>query len=276
MFGKKKKTEKVTKEIKLGLALGGGGARGFAHIGALDAFMQAGIRFDMVAGTSAGAFAGAAYCAGMSIQDIMKIVDDMEEKDIRPGLSFVPRDMAAVEAYIEQKLGRLEFSMLKTPLYVVAVDLISARQVVISEGSVARAVCASCAIPGIFKPVIHNGRHLVDGGLLNTIPTDVLMARGAAKTVAVDVNSTRGNGTSSLRTLDVLAASVRIMGTMAAAAGKISCDVLISLDLQKYSAHRKEGYREMIEIGRAAARERLDAIRCLRHLPVPASVSTKA
>lgn len=264
MFGRKKKTEKKTDDIKLGLALGGGGARGFAHIGALDAFMQAGIKFDMVAGTSAGALAGAAYCAGLPIQDIMKIVDDMDTKNIRPGLSFVPRDMAPVEAYIEQKLGKLEFSMLKIPLFVVAVDLITARQVVLSEGSVARAVCASCAVPGIFKPVIHNGKHLVDGGLLNTIPTDVLLSRGAAKTVAVDVNSTRGNGTASLRTLDVLAASVRIMGTMAAATGKISCDVLISLDLQKYSAHKKEGYKEMIEIGRAAAREKLDAIRAIR------------
>jgi len=141
--------------MKIGLALSGGAARGIAHIGVLQYLEERNIKPCCIAGTSAGSIVGAYYCSGRSISEIKSIVSEMSWKDLfkltipRKGLIKISRFLAM----LEEQLGDTTFDQLKIPLIVNAVDLISGEEVLFTEGSVARAVAASCAIPGIFTPI---------------------------------------------------------------------------------------------------------------------------
>lgn len=251
---------KKTKKPILGLALGGGATRGFAHIGAIKAFEEHKIKFDYVAGTSAGAIAGALYCAGGNSQDLINIAHALEPKSLKSTFSLPPIDTSKLENILKEHIGDITFENLKIPFIAVAVDLKSGSQVYLKNGSVAKAVSASCAIPFFFRPVIIDNMHLVDGGLLNSIPSDVPKVMGADKVVAIDVNSSRGYGTDSLKILEVIGATIRIMSSVNAMMGKGRADVLISPDLKKFKATSKEGYEEMIQIGYSAAKASINQI----------------
>ncbi|HEY8444191.1 MAG TPA: patatin-like phospholipase family protein [Clostridia bacterium] len=251
---------KRSQPISLGLALGGGAARGFAHVGAIKAFEEHKIKFDYVAGTSAGSIVGALYCAGANSQDLINIAHELDPRSIRSALSLPPIDTARLENILKKYLGDMTFQELKIPFIAVAVDLKEASQVLLQQGSVAKAVSASCAVPFFFRPVIMNNMHLVDGGLLNSVPCDVARVMGADRVVAVDVNSGRGYGTDSLKLLDIIGATIRIMSSVNSMIGKRHTDVLIEPDLRKFKPTSKEGYMEMIEIGYNAAKKSINEI----------------
>lgn len=251
---------KKNKKPILGLALGGGATKGFAHIGAIKAFEEHNIKFDYVAGTSAGAIAGALYCAGATSQDLSNIAQALDPKALRSALSIPPIDTAKLENILKAHIGDITFENLKIPFIAVAVDLKEGTQVYLKSGNVAKAVSASCAVPFFFRPVVIGNMHLVDGGLLNSIPSDVPKVMGADKVVAVDVNSARGYGTDSLRILEVIGATIRIMSSVNSMMGKAHADVLIMPDLKKFKATSKEGYQEMIELGYQAAKASIDQI----------------
>jgi len=251
---------KKRKKNSLGLALGGGAAKGFAHIGAIKAFEEHNIKFDYVAGTSAGAIVGAMYCAGANSQDLVNIAHEIDPRSIRRVLSLPPIDTSRLENILKKYLGDITFQDLKTPFIAVAVDLKEGAQVLLQNGVVAKAVSASCAIPFFFRPVIIDNMHLVDGGLLNTIPSDVAKVMGADKVIAVDVNSARGQGADSLRILDVIGATIRIMGSVNAVIGKRFADVLIEPGLKNFKATSKEGYEDMIDLGYKAAKKSINDI----------------
>ncbi|MGD2251572.1 MAG: patatin-like phospholipase family protein [Anaerolineales bacterium] len=177
----------------LGLTLGGGGARGLAHIGVLKVFEREGIPVDFLAGTSMGGIIAAAYAAGLTADDlreeaatITRFINMIRLMD--PGL---PRNGILrgkrLHRYIERRLGPLSFRQLKCPLALIAVDLNSRREVVLREGSLATAVRATIAVPGLFTPVESGGCRMVDGGLLNNLPVDAARALGADVVVAVDI-----------------------------------------------------------------------------------------
>ncbi len=179
---------------KVGLVLGGGAARGLAHIGVLDRLHRARIPIDVIAGTSAGAVAGALYAAGITpagMRDIVlyklkwqhfvSLVDVALPKSGLIGGKKLSRALGEVFG------GELEFKDLGIPFACVAVDIDSGEEVVMREGLVREAVRASISIPGIFVPARREGRYLVDGGILNHLPVDVARSMGADFVIAVNV-----------------------------------------------------------------------------------------
>lgn len=178
----------------LGLALSGGNVRGVAHIGVLTALEEAGIRPDLVAGTSAGSLVGAFYCAGWDSARLLEEVKNFSWREVaRPRLpnAMGLLDSEMIEEWVVRRLGNIRIEDLEIPFAAVATDLVTGRRVVLREGPLAPAVRASCAIPGIFSPYITpEGRILVDGGVVDNLPVQVAREMGAEAVLAVNVSST--------------------------------------------------------------------------------------
>ncbi len=179
---------------RIGLALGSGAARGWAHLGVLRALSEAGINIDLVAGTSMGALVGAVFSAGR-IEDLKEAALEMDWKkvvelvDLRlPRSGFV--DGVKIEEFVRQHVKGISFADLKIPFAAVATDLYAAEQLVMDRGDLIEAVRASISMPGIFTPVEREGRLLVDGGLVNPVPVSVVRDMGADRVIAVDLNYT--------------------------------------------------------------------------------------
>lgn len=177
----------------LGLALSGGGARGLAHIGVLKELARAHIPIDYLAGTSMGGVIGAVYAAGMGLDKIESTALEFAKRRnlIKLVDPTVPRrgvfQGELLHAFFKQFLHDLTFADLNIPLTMVAVDLNSGKEALLCEGNVADAVRATISVPGLFAPVEDSGQRLVDGGLLNNLPTDVVRQMGADIVLAVDV-----------------------------------------------------------------------------------------
>lgn len=250
-------------KCKIGLVLGGGGARGFAHIGALKAFEEEGIFFDEVAGTSVGSLVGALYAYGMGADEMIKAAKSLKQKDIKSGFFFTPSETDGIQAVIKDNIGDVHFDELKIPFTAVAVDLITGKEIHITSGNVAKAVAGSCAVPGFFKPVEFEDYRLADGGLRNTIPADVVRNNGCKIVITIDVNHARGNGTSSTKLLDQFLASLRIMMVSNAMNGKLFSDIVLEPDLRNFKSTSFTGFEEMIEIGYKEAKAKMPQIKQL-------------
>ena len=262
-------------KYKLGLALGGGGARGFAHIGVLKAFEEEGIVFDEISGTSAGSIVAALYAYGLTATEMENVAKTIRPKDIKKGLFFMPSETDGIENIIKGAVGDVHFDELKLPFTAVAVDLITGKEVHLRVGNVAKSVAASCAVPGFFKPVEIDTYRLADGGLQNTIPADVVRKDGCKVVISVDVNHTRGEGTSSTKLLDILSASLGIVMKSNAVNGKIFSDLVIEPDLKKFKSTSMDGYLEMIDIGYKEAKKRMPEIKELLGLVKPVGFWSK-
>ncbi len=259
---KKNKEKKINKNIKLGLALGGGGARGFAHLGVLKAFDENGIKFDYIAGTSVGSLVGAFYASGMTGEDIIEISKKINKKDIKNNrIMFMPSSTEGLQKIIKSNLGDIDVKDLKTPFCSEAVDMKSGNEVNIKSGNLAKAVAGSCAVPGVFTYVDFGDFRLQDGGLQNTIPSDVVKSMGADFVVAVDCNPNRGYGTESPKLMDILSATIRILMKSNAVKGKFYADVIIEPDTKRFKSTKLKGAEEMIEEGYKAALEKIEEIK---------------
>jgi NTE family protein len=178
---------------RIGLVLGSGGARGMAHIGALQRLHDWGLRPYCVVGTSAGALVGAAYAAGR-LEEMARHVREldwrrtaqlfMEVNFSRSGLIYGRH----IETLLREIYGLSEIGAMPLRFAAVATDLVREEEVVLDRGDLLEAIRASIAIPGIFTPVRHDGRFLVDGGLLNPLPVSVARAMGAERVLAIEVN----------------------------------------------------------------------------------------
>ena len=241
MFGKK---------IKVGVAFGGGGTRGFCHLGAIKAFEQFGIDFDFVAGTSAGSLAGAFYSAGYTFKQMYDAIKDVKEKDIRKNIiPFTPSKIDGVGEIIINNLGDINIEDLKKPFAAVAVDIKSTKEICFAKGNLAKAVMGSCAVPGIFQPVIYDDMILCDGGLQNTIPADIPKYFGCDYVIAVDVNKSRTYGTDSVKFIDVVSCSIRILMRSNALRGYVNADLVVAPETKRFKSTRTDGMEEMIEEG---------------------------
>ena len=176
----------------IGLALGSGAARGWAHIGVIETLADMGIRPQVVAGTSIGAFVGAAYAAGQ-LKPLKSWVKTLSWKDILTFLDVTLGDAGLIQGdklfdFVRQHMpdGRIE--NLPTPFAAVATDLYSGQEVWFREGPLLQAVRASIALPGLFTPIEHEGRWLVDGGLVDPVPISLCRAMGADVVIAVNLN----------------------------------------------------------------------------------------
>ena len=201
------------KPIKIALALGGGAARGFAHIGVIKALEAQGIVPDIVVGTSAGSVVGALYASGMSGFDLQKVALQMEEEMVAdwtlPDRGVLKGE--ALQAFINQKVSNRTIQQMPRPLGVVATDLQSGELVLFRRGNTGMAVRASSAVPGMFQPVEISGRDYVDGGLTSPVPAQSARAMGADFVIAVDISNV-GRGDKLAGTLDVLLQTFSIMG----------------------------------------------------------------
>ena len=257
---KKENNEKLPKKnIKIGLALGGGGARGFAHLGAIKAFEENGITFDFIAGTSVGSLVGALYASGFTSDEMLKLGKEISVKDIKTNkIKFMPSPTDGIQNFIKKNLGDINIEDLKKPFCAVAVDIKSGKEVNIKRGNLAKAVAGSCAVPGVFNFVDFEDYRLLDGGLLNTIPSDVVKGMGADFIVAIDCNPSRGYGTDSTKFIELMSASIRILMKSNAVKGRMYADVLIEPDTKRFKSTNFNGSEDMIMEGYNA---------CLKQIP---------
>ena len=253
-FFKKKDDGKVQihPKTKIGLALGGGGCRGIGHIGALKAFEELGVKFDYIAGTSAGSIIGALYAFGKTPAEIEEIAKGLRKRDITKGsIPFVkPAKSERLETILNGVFGDITvFSEMKIPLTVVCTDLKTGKEIDFDYGNVAKVVSASCSVPGVFTPVVYEDMHLVDGGLRNNVPVDVLKKKGANIVFAIDVNHLRGTGTNALSTVSVLSSTIGIMMQAKVDYTLSLADLIFKPSLETFSPLKFEGVDEMIKIG---------------------------
>jgi len=178
-------------KARIGYALGGGGARGLAHIGVMKVLEEHGIYPDVIAGTSMGALVGALYASGLRAGDIERALRlDLRRlamlADVTWSLSGLVKGKR-VTAALESFLGDLTFADLKIPFACVATDIVNGHQIIMRSGPVITAVRASISVPGLFTPVKVRGRYLVDGGLVNMVPVSTCRDMGAEYVVGVNV-----------------------------------------------------------------------------------------
>lgn len=260
-FFKKRKTKKFRKKHKIGLCLSGGGARGFAFLGAFKAFEEYGIKFDAVAGCSTGSIFGAVYASGMPIDEVLNKTVDISTKDFRNSkLGFLPSKMDRLGETLKSILPVKKIEELPLPYYAVAVDLRTGNEMHFSEGDLVPIITGSCAIPGVFVPVKYKGMVLVDGGVLNNIPADVLKENGCDYVVTIDCNSTRGGGTNSNSLVTQFFTSVGIMMVNNSKKGQKCSDILVCPDMQKFSSLKIVNKEEMIKQGYVATKAMMPEI----------------
>ncbi len=173
--------------VKLGIALGSGGAKGMAHLGALKAFEEEGIRFSVVTGTSIGSIVGALYAKGYSSADMIRIIENLNRREFSKNLRPFS-DMSYAEHFLTNYLEG-DFSTLSLPFAAWATDGVSNEGVLLKEGNLVRALTASSAMPPFFRGVEWNGRKLYDGAFTNAIPADVCRELGADFVVGIDLSA---------------------------------------------------------------------------------------
>ena len=203
----------VPRPPRIGLALGGGAARGFAHIGVIQVLEESGIRPDLVVGTSAGSLVAAMYASGRSGQDMAQLAQTMDE-GVLTDWSFPMRGLIRGEAlarYAREQTGGRSIEQMKLPLGIVATDLDSGAAILFQRGDTGAAVRASSAVPAVFQPVRIGNREYVDGGLVSPVPVRFARQMGAEMVIAVDISSPpEGNATSDA--MKMLLQTFSIMG----------------------------------------------------------------
>ena len=240
--------------LKIALVLGGGAARGFAHIGVIKALEAQGIVPSMVVGTSAGSVVGALYASGMSGFDLQKQALQMEEEMVAdwtlPNRGVLKGE--ALQDFINQKVKNLTIQKMPRPLGVVATDLQSGEMMLFRQGNTGMAVRASSAVPGVFQPVEISGREYVDGGLTSPVPAQSARSMGADFVIAVDIsNVDRPDKLSG--TVDVLLQTFAIMGRAISRHELEDADVVIRPKTSAVSSTDFEGRHLAILEGEKAA-----------------------
>lgn len=218
---------------KVALVLGGGAARGFAHIGVIRALEQEKIPIDMVVGTSVGSLIGAIYACDRNSFELEWTAFALEKDDLFDyGLLNALTGMGLakgekLETFVRNKIPVANIEQLRIPFAAVATDLNRGTRVVLDKGSVGKAVRASSAIPGVFQPVEHQGKVLVDGGVIDNVPVAVAREKGADIVIAVDIGK-QVNNFNITNVVDVMLQSITIMGAENAKAKKGEADILIA------------------------------------------------
>lgn len=264
---------------RLGVALSGGGARGLAHLGVLRALDRAGIHFDLAAGTSSGALMGLAYCGGWrpddALEEFRRVLTPPSWMRLLPSGArwylWWKYWRGAWDAMLRPYLHDARLEQLPMPLYVLAVDLVSGKEVVRERGDCIHAVMESINLPYFSHPIRRDQMELVDGGVLNNLPGDVLSERGADFVVGIDVNSklptdfgVGSSGSGAPRTPGVLETLLRVTDVQAyglTAMRAHAIDLLIAPDTSKFHFGDFGSAAELAEAGEAAAEEVLPQLK---------------
>jgi NTE family protein len=249
---------------RLGLALGGGAARGFAHVGVIQVLEQSGIRPDLVVGTSAGSLVAALYASGLDGAALERAALSMDEATLTDWmLPLVNRGLLrgdALARYVRQAVGGRLLQDMSPPLGVLATDLASGQGVLFRRGDAAQAVRASSAVPGVFAPVAIAGREYVDGGLIAPVPVSQARAMGAEVVLAVDISADpQGNNASGL--LGLLLQTTAIMGQSINRFELAGAEVVLRPALSGVGSADFASRQRSIAAGRAAMQAALPRLR---------------
>ena len=247
---------------KVGLALGSGGARGFAHLGVLKVLKEENIPIDLIAGSSMGALVGSFYGAGLDIDRLYKLAIAFKRKYY---LDFIVPKMGFIAGNRVKELIRFfthgkNIEELDIPLSIVATDLINGEKVVFNKGPIAEAVRASIAIPGIMVPERIDGKVLVDGGVIDRVPISVVKAMGADIVIAVDVSQVKVNEEIT-SIFDVILQSIDIMQNEIVKHREMNTDIMIRPLVAQYSSRAFTNIEEIIKMGEEAAISQLPKIK---------------
>ena len=262
----------------IGVALGGGFARGIAHIGVLKVLEEEGIPVRIVTGTSVGALIGAAYCSGLSIAELEDVAHSVRFTTFaRWTLSrygFASNDRMV--SFLNRTLKVKTFEDLRIPLGVSATDFNTGEGVVFHSGSIIDPVRASCAYPGMFLPVEIRGRYLVDGMLSHPVPTRPLLEMGADRVLAVHLRGTWANGGAPRHLFDVIGQSFAIAQDAMSSLWKEAADLVIEPDVAGFGYDDFKRADELMHAGEMAMRKALPEVRRWLETPEEEPVSVKA
>ena len=249
---------------KLGLALGGGAARGFAHIGVIQVLEENGIKPDLVVGTSAGSLVAAFYASGKTGAQLQWLADTMDESQLTDWtIPFMSRGMLRGEAlgrYVNSQLNGAKIEDLKMPLGIVATDLQTGDGILFRRGDIATAVRASSAVPSVFEPVRIGNKDYVDGGLVSPVPVRSARQMGADIVIAVDISS-RPEDAKTSDMLKVLLQTFSIMGKSISQLEMAQAEVVVRPALPDVGSAEFTARQKSIEAGRAAMRLALPALK---------------
>ncbi len=253
---------------KVALVLGGGGARGFAHVGVIRELEQAGIPIDLIVGVSVGSLIGALYAdtkdsfqlEWSSFKIKKEEIFDFKLLNLRSGLAKGD----ALKSYLDRTLHAKRIEDLKIPLAIVAADLKTGKPVVFQSGSIADAVRASTSVPGVFEPVVYGDQILVDGGILGNLAPEVARQLGADIVIGVNIAKSRSDFKGAVPTaLSVILESIDIMGDEIVNCKRHYFDVLIEPDVGDVGITDFTQKKKLIEAGRQATLAVMDKIKAL-------------
>ena len=256
----------------IGIALGGGFARGIAHIGVLKVLEEEGIPVRMVAGTSVGAIMGAAYCSGLTIAELEELACKVRFTTFarwtisRYGFATTDR----MVPFLKRTLKVQTFEEMRIPLGVTATDFNTGKGAVFTSGSVIDPVRASCAYPGMFLPVRIGDSWLVDGMLSYPVPTRPLRAMGAERVLGVHLKGQWSKTNAPRHFFDVIGQSFAIAQDMMSEAWRSAADVLIEPDVAGFDYDDFKRAGELIRVGELAMRRALPEVRKWLEVPVEA------
>ncbi len=252
------------REIKLGLALGGGAARGFAHLGVIQVLEEAGLRPSHVVGTSAGSLVAALYASGKSTTELARLAETMQEADITdwmlPILNRGALRGEALAKYVNTQVGGRSLEQMKIPLGIVATDLGSGESITFRRGNTGAAVRASSAVPAVFQPVRIGDREYVDGGLVAPVPVRQARDMGANFVIAVDISSDP-EGNPSGDTFQILMQTFAIMGKSINTLALKDADFVVRPALSGVKSADFGARMRSIEAGRVSMRALLPSLK---------------
>lgn len=259
------------RRLKLGVALGGGFARGLAHIGVLKALEEAGIPVDFVAGTSVGAIIGACYCSGVSASELEEIARTTRFRHFaRWTLSrygFCSNDRMA--RFCARVLKTNTFEELKIPLAITATDFQSGEAVVFTKGPLVGPIRASCAYPGMFLPVEIEGRSYIDGMLAYAVPTTPLRHMGAERVIGIHLSAHWAQQRAPRHLFEVIGQCFSIaQAKMYDLWGK-DADIVLEPDVNGFAYDCFDRAKELITLGENSVRAILPELRALLNIPQP-------
>ena len=247
----------------IGIALGGGFARGIAHIGVLKVLEEEGIPVRVVAGTSVGALIGAVYCSGMPLDELERVACACRFTTFArwtvSRYGFASNDR--MTSFLMRVLKVRSFEELRIPLGVTATDFNTGEGVVFHSGSIVDPVRASCAYPGMFLPVEIRGRYLVDGMLSHPVPTRPLREMGADRVLAIHLKGTWSNGGAPRHLFDVIGQSFAIAQDAMAGLWRSAADIVIEPDVAGFGYDDFKRAKELVSVGETAMRKALPEVR---------------
>ena len=257
----------------IGLALGGGFARGIAHVGVLKVLEEEHIPIHAVAGTSVGALIGACYCSGLSPAEMEEVARTTRFTSFaRWTLSrcgFASNDRMV--PFLTRTLKSRNFEQLRIPLGVTATDFNTGEGVVFDSGSIIDPVRASCSYPGMFLPIEIGGRHLVDGMLSHPVPTRPVREMGADKVIAIHLKGTWSNGGPPRHLFDVIGQSFAIAQDAMSSLWRSAADLVVEPEVSGFAYDDFKRAVDLIKVGEAAMRAALPEVK--KWLEVPATAS---